>query len=230
MMRCRNCRIKKRSRYFEPERHNFNPLQSIDHRKARDLANIFYTISPQGENTLTVRNGRRELRNALMRAKRLDDVLDDDGIPKEMRAEVEGIVGDVLVSPTVRRMLCETPNFTFNRNCVNLARVNRAELGEDDALVIGLLLMAQFKGQIVVPDLGFYGRDIHAALIRENRLIGGVNVLDELPEELRKRSLLMERVPAGATFEDAETLALQARLVRGTMEFQDFVYAAMASV
>jgi hypothetical protein len=59
------------------------------------------------------------------------------------------------------------------------------------------------------------------------RLIGGVNFLDELPERLRKRALLMDCVPSGATFEDAETLALHARLVRGTVEFNDFVYAAM---
>jgi hypothetical protein len=33
--------------------------------------------------------------------------------------------------------------------------------------------MAHFKGQIVVPDFGFYGRELHQAYIREGRLISG---------------------------------------------------------
>jgi hypothetical protein len=57
-----------------------------------------------------------------------------------------------------------------------MARINRAELGDFDALVLGLLLMGHFKGQLVVPDLGFYGRDAHVSLVREERLIGGVNL------------------------------------------------------
>jgi hypothetical protein len=104
---------------------------------------------------------------------------------------------------------------------------NRAELGEFDALVIGLLLMAQFKGQIVVPDFGFYGRDLHSILIREERLIGGVDFLDQLPPKLRQLAVLMDTVPSGTTFEDGETLALHARLLRGTNEYNDFVHAAM---
>jgi hypothetical protein len=208
-----------RARVFDPTRHSFNPLKDIDHRKARQLAEIFYTAYPQGDNTLTVRNGKRALLKALMAAKRLDEVEGDD--------EVQGLLDDLLVSPVLKRMLCNPTNFSFNPRSTILAKVDREALGEFDALVIGLLLMAQFKGQLVVPDLGFYGRDLHTSLLRENRLIGGVNFLDELPERLRKRALLTECVPAGATFEDAETLALHARLVRGTTEFTDFVYAAM---
>lgn len=123
-------------------------------------------------------------------------------------------------------MLCNPTNFSFNPRSVILARVNRAELGEFDALVVGLLLMAQFKGQIVVSDLGFYGRDLHTALLRENRLIAGVNFLDELPPKLRQMVALTETVPSGTTFEDAETLALYAGLIRGTNQFNDFVQGA----
>ena len=46
--------------------------------------------------------------------------------------------------------------------------------------------MSHFKGQLVVPDLGFYGRDSHLSLVREDRLIGGVNFLAELPDGLRR--------------------------------------------
>jgi hypothetical protein len=208
-----------RARVFDPTRHCFNPLKGIDYRKARQLAEIFYTAYPQGDNTLTVRNGKRALLRALLDADRLDKV---DG-----NEEVRELMDDVLVSPVLKRMLCNPTNFSFKPRSTILAKVDREALGEFDALVVGLLLMAQFRGQLVVPDLGFYGRDIHTALVRENRLIGGVNFLDELPERLRQRMLLMETAPAGVTFEDAETLAHHARLVRGTVEFNDFVFAAM---
>jgi hypothetical protein len=110
-----------------------------------------------------------------------------------------------------------------------MARIDRAELGDFDALVLGLLLMAHFKGQVIVQDLGFYGRDCHVALIREERLIAGVNFLGELPVKLRQASLLIgEKIPRGATLQDAETLAEYAGFVPGTVGFTGFVQSAVA--
>jgi hypothetical protein len=210
----------KRARVFDPLTHCFNPLQGIDYRKARQLAEIFYTAYPQGDNTLTVRNGKRALLKALLEADRLDLIKGDE--------EVTALIGDLLVSPVLKRMLCNPTDFSFNPRSTILAKVDRAVLGEFDALLIGLLLMAEFQGQLVVPELGFYGRDIHTALVREDRLIGGVNYLGELPEKLRQSALLMpDKVASGTTFEDAETLALYSGLVPQTVEYNDFVAAAM---
>jgi hypothetical protein len=61
--------------------------------------------------------------------------------------------------------------FHVQSQIANLARINHAELGRFDALVLGLLLIAQFKGQLVIPSFGFYGRDAHVNLIEEGRLI-----------------------------------------------------------
>jgi hypothetical protein len=78
-----------------------------------------------------------------------------------------------------------------------------------------------------VPVLGFYGRDFHSRLIREERLIAGVNYLDELPTGLRQSVLLInEKIPSGSTDEDAEELARYERLGRGTNAFLDFVERA----
>lgn len=210
-----------RARIFDPLKHCFNPLKDIDYKKARELADLLYTISPQGENTLTVRNGKRALLKALLGAKRFDRIQGDE--------EVEGMVGDLLASPLLTRVLCNSTNFSFNPNSVILARINRAELGDFDALVLGLLLTAQYKGQVVIPDFGFYGRDAHIGLVRESRLIAGVNTLAELGPKLRQSVLLIkDKVAAGATAEDAETLAGYARLARGTNGFTSFVDAAMA--
>jgi hypothetical protein len=64
----------------------------------------------------------------------------------------------LLVSPILKRVLCNPTNFSFNPRSAILARLNRAELGDFDALVLGLFLMAHFKGQVVVPKgLGLFG-------------------------------------------------------------------------
>ena len=103
---------------------------------------------------------------ALDEADRLDHVKGDE--------EVSALIDDLLVSPVLQRVLCNPTNLSFNPNSVIRAWINRAELGDFDALVLGLLLMSHAKGQVAVPDFGFYGRDIHSRLIREERLIAGV--------------------------------------------------------
>jgi hypothetical protein len=129
----------------------------------------------------------------------------------------------------MRTVLCSGSDFAFTgKNTKVFARINRAELGEFDALVLGLFLMAHFKGQIIVPDFGFYGREAHVSLIREGRLIAGVNSLSELPVKLRQSVLLIEdKVASGTTLEDAEMLAEYARLARGTNGFNEFVQDAI---
>src|SRR3984885_11698253 len=62
------------------------------------------------------------------------------------------MIDDLLMSPVRKRVLCNPTNFSFNPRSVILAKLNRAELGDFDALVLGLFLMAHFKGQVVVPD------------------------------------------------------------------------------
>jgi hypothetical protein len=106
---------------------------------------------------------------------------------------------------------------------------NRIELGDFDALILGLLLISYFKGRLVAPDFDFYGRGIHARPIREERLIAGLNFLSELRHKLRKAVLLIgEKIPSGTTVEDAEELARYERLQRGTIGCNDFVADAMA--
>ena len=212
----------KRPKIFDPLKHGFNPLKDIDYRKAREIADVLYTVYPQGENTLTVRNGKRALLKALLHSKSLDKIKGDE--------EVSGMIGDVLASPVLRGVFCDGRRFTFNPKSANLARINRAELGRFDALVLGLLLIAQFKGQLVLPTFGFYGRDAHVNLIEEDRVIaGGVNTLGELSPLLRQNMLLVtEKVASGAIVEDAEELAKYERLARGTNGFMDFVAKAIA--
>jgi len=222
----------KRARIFDPLTHSFNPIKNIDYRRARQIADLLYTVSPQGENTLTVRNGKRALLRMLLDDPgRLDKLRGDRKDPAQMEA-LDG-VEDMLRSPVLERVLCNPTNFSFNENSRILVPLNRAELGDFDALVLGLFLMAHYKGQVVVPDFGFYGREAHTSLIREGRLIAGVNTLQELSPRLRQAVLLIEdKVASGATYEDAELLAKYAGLrpdpTRERSPYNEFVREAMA--
>jgi hypothetical protein len=210
-----------RSRVFDPLQHSFNPMKGIDEDRAEDVAELLYTLAPGGDATLTVRNGKIALARALLDADRFDRVKGGE--------EVSLMMSSLLFSPTRRNVLCKSTNFSFNVNSVIQARINRAELGDKTALILGLFLMSHYKGQIVLPDGGFYLRDCHTRLVREERLIVGLNFLGELSPSLRKTVLLIdEKIPSGATVEDAEELARYARFVRGTNAFNDYVASAIA--
>ena len=87
------------------------------------------------------------------------------------------MIDDVLFLPSVRNVICkDMAEFSFNKRSVIFARLNRKELGERAALIVGLLLINAYKGQVVVEDGDFYLRDAHAELIREERLIARVKV------------------------------------------------------
>lgn len=211
-----------RSRVFEPLKHRLNPLKKISYKEARQIADIVYTVYVQGENTLTVRNGKRVLLTELLSGKeRLNRIRGDE--------EVRSTIQDLLASPVLHRMLCNPTNFSFNPRSKIQARISRSELGDFDALVIGLFLMAHYKGQIIIPDGGFYLRDCHMSLIREQRLIAGINFLGELSPKLRNNVLLFqEKIASGTTMADAETLAQYARLIPGTNIYNEFIEEAVS--
>lgn len=212
----------RRARVFDPTVSSFNPLKGIAYKAARDLADVLYATSPQGENTLTVRNGRRALLQALLEADRFDKIQGGE--------EVDAMVTDLLTSPVLRHALTNTTRqFSFNPNSIILAKINRAELGDFDALVLGLLLMNHYQGQIVVPDFGFYGRNVHTNLVRQNRLIAGLNYLAEVPLQLRTTLLAVkDKTMHAVLYEDADMLARHAGLIPGTTGFSDFVSHAMS--
>jgi len=201
---------------FDPKKHSFNALAQLDYRRICDIIDIFDAVFSRGDSTLTKDTGLDFIAERLAEKPRsfADLIPEPDKKATTGHIWAHGKIQRLLRSPVLRRVLCGTEPLSFKPSTVVLARVNRAELGEFDALVIGLFLMAQFKGQLVVPDLGFYGRDLHTTLLREERLIAGIDYLDQLPEKLRKTVLLVEdKVPAGALYDDAETLAKHAGLV-----------------
>jgi hypothetical protein len=91
--------------------------------------------------------------------------------------------------------------------------------------------MSHFDGQLVILDFGFFGREHHSRLIREERLIAGLHHLDELSGKLRQTILLIEeKIPSGTTVEDAEELAKYVRpsLGKNSNKFHAFIEDAIA--
>jgi hypothetical protein len=215
----------KRAKQFDPHSHSFNPLP-MTYRKAREFASIVY--GDEGRDALTARNGKRALTRLLMSADRLDSVRGGRGDDDK---EATAIIEDLLLSPVLHDVFCKPTNFSFrqgNPPSSIVAKLDRAEIGEHDARILGAVLISQFKGQIIVPDFGFYARDFHTSLIRENRLIAGVHTLAELDSTLRQMCLLMEKVGSQCTYDDAEVLAKYAGLQPKTVAYIDFVDAAMS--
>lgn len=116
----------------------------------------------------------------------------------------------------------------FRRNVQPERKGTGADRGGFDALVLALLLMAHFKGQVVVPDCGFYGRDFHIGLIREQRLIAGVPPLGELPVKLRQAVLSLRTKRLGELRAKILRRSPVQVLLPRTVAFNDFVQEAMA--
>jgi hypothetical protein len=148
-----------KARLFDPSVHSFNPLAGLDYRRARDFADILYAASPGGKDTLTVRNGRRALVRLLLSGPgRLSDMPEPSAVKDDAEKEALGMIEELLMSPVLSRVLCNGgTQFRFGEG-TTVAKLDRAELGDFDAFILGALLMGQHKGQIIVPDFGFYGR------------------------------------------------------------------------
>lgn len=137
------------------------------------------------------------------------------------------MVEDLLLSPLLRTALRKSIPRWFYSGATVMARLNRKEIGDDDAKIVASILISQSKGQIVIQDFGCYARPFHSALIRENRLVAGVFTLAELDEKLCQMCLLMETEAAGCNYADAEVLAKCDGHVPGTNAFNSFVQRAM---
>jgi len=99
------------ARDFDPHKHHFNPLEGMDYKKARDFADLVYGVSPQGANTLTVRNGKRALVKLLLEQPTGLDALPTPKTPAE--EEAVGMIQDLLVSPISKVFCAAIPTSSF---------------------------------------------------------------------------------------------------------------------
>ena len=192
--------------YFDVKKHHLNPLHEMDYRRAREFVSVMDAVFPEGESTLTKKNSNFVLLEALLdKPTYLDKLLYPDKKDAAMQDAYQKIE-TILLSPVLRSVLCKPTNISLQG--IVIARLDRAVLGDFDAFVLASLLISQFNGQVIVPDAGFYLREHHISLIRQDRLVAGVNTLSEVSEKLRQNLLTIpDKLGSEATFEDAEVLA-----------------------
>ena len=210
---------------FSPEKSSFNPLKGMGYRKAREFIAVLDAVFPEGESTLTKKASNFTLLNALLdKPTRLDKLIPRPGKdPGQIDAYQK--IQTLLLSPVLEPVLCRPTNFPFDG--ILLARLDRAKLGDFDCFVFANLLIAQYKGAVVIPDFGFYACDFHTSLIRQNRLIACVNFLDEAPEFRNQLLLIDQKIGRHCTAEDAKALASYAGLTPNTNAFNESVQESM---
>ena len=214
---------------FDIAKHRLNPLHGMDYRRAQEFVAVMGAIFPEGESTLTKKNADFVLLNALLDDPPLylDKLLRPDK-KDPARQDAYQKIATLLLSPFLSSVLCGPTNFSMRG--IVLAQLDRAILGDFDAFVLASLLISQFKGQVIIPDGGFYLREHHMALVRQGRLVAGVNTLSELSPLLRQTLLTVpNKIAARATYEDAEVIARYEGLVPRTVAHTDFLARAMAA-
>lgn len=217
--------MSRREVVFDPLIHTFSALHNLTYETARPLADVLYTAYPQGQNTLTVRNGRIDLLPALIAAKNkpFNQIKGSE--------EVNRLVGDIMASPLLHRVLCTNKNHvTFTPGMKVLVRLNRAEVPDFDAQILAFLLIAQAKRYVVLDDLDFYGRDAHTYLFREQRIRSHVDSYTDLKdrEKLHRAVLKVKDTQySNVLYEDAVELAKRhCHFLPGTDGYSTFIQTA----
>ncbi|MCR2833498.1 hypothetical protein [Parerythrobacter lacustris] len=203
---------------FDPLKHSFNPLKGMSYQKARQFWDVLKSAFPEGENTLTKAAAELQILRALTDHPRSLSTLIPDTKDTQYAHQ---LIAKLLLSPVLERVLCRPTNLSFKGTI--LARLDRATLGDFDAFVIANLLISQYPGPVVLPDFGFYQCRFHSALLRQNRLIAGVNSFDEVPAWKQRLLLVDTKIPSHCTPDDAKLLAIYAGIPPGTNKYNTFI-------
>lgn len=206
---------------FDIAKHSYNPLAKMNYVRAREIISILNAVFPEGENTLTKAAFNYQLLEALSaKPRRLAKLIPDTKDTQYAYQKIQTL----LLSPVLYDVLCRPPHFKFDIRYPIVVRLDRAKLGDFDCFVLGNLLIQQYNGQIVIPDFGFYSSPHHTSLIRQGRLIAGINSLDEVPLKMRQQLLLIkDKAAKHCTAADAEILAQYAGLAPATNAYADFI-------
>lgn len=194
-------------RVFDPLKDSFNPLEGIDYLRARQFWDVLKAVFREGENTLTKAAAELQILTALLDSPKSLATL----IPATKDTQyAHQLIQKLLLSPVLENVLTRPTNFSFKGTI--LARLDRATLGEFDSFVLANLLISQFQGAIVVPDFGFYQCPFHSILLRQGRLIAGINSFDEVPGFKPQLLLIDNKLASHCTPDDAKLLAIYAGL------------------
>ena len=203
---------------FDVSQHSFNPLKAIDYRRAVEFVDVLNAVYPEGENTLTKATFEYQLLQALSdKPTTLTALIKDTKNTQYAYQKIQRL----LLSPVLERVLNRPTNFSFKGTI--LARLDRAALGDFDCFVLANLLVSLYPGQVIIPDFGFYAHKGHASLIRQHRLVAGVNSLSEVPQLAQQLLTMDTKIASHSTADDAKTLAGYTGMLPGTNAYNHFI-------
>jgi hypothetical protein len=117
-------------------------------------------------------------------------------------------IGTLLMSPTIRNIVGQ-PRSTFSlsgRNIV-IANLDRSEVGDLTARLLGGLLIARSVGHVYINDFPFFASDHFATLLPQERFSISLSFLDEVAPKLQQSLLSIEdKVALKTSPKDAERL------------------------
>jgi hypothetical protein len=147
---------------------------------------------------------------------------DKDIYQKDAYEKIERL----LLYPVLYRVFHGPKKFSLTGTI--LARLNRAELGDRVCFILANFLISQFRGTVIIPDFGFYAHKGHANLIRQNRLIAGINSFAEVPDLEPLLLQIKQKVGHRTTAKDAETLAGYCGFPRGTNGYASYLETCLS--
>jgi hypothetical protein len=119
-------------------------------------------------------------------------------------APLQNKIGTLLMSPMIRNIVGQ-PRTLFKDADYTIANLDRSQLGDTTARLIGGLLIARSTGPVVITDYGFFSSPIP---FPQDRFTVSFNFLDQLPLNLRQEVL---GIPSKFVFKtnraDAEVLS-----------------------
>jgi hypothetical protein len=215
---------------FNIAKHRLSPLKDMDEVKAETFIAALNAANPGGDSTLTQRYSNHILfKRLIKKPARLDALLSPSKDPYERDAFEK--IERILLSDVLEPVLNTTLSYSFGKR--NIVRLDRAELGDKNCLILGNLIIAQYSGTVIIPDFGFYAIAPHMALIRQSRLIAGISSFDEVPDFRSQLLLFANKKPSQCTPDDAKILAKYAGLypdpLRADCEYNRFIEQAIGA-
>jgi len=210
---------------FDPAHHAFNPLKDMTYLRARAFVDLINAAFPEGESTLTRRISSFHILTALLSgALSLDTLIRDTKDTRDAYQKIQTL----LLSPVLAKVITRPTNLSFKGTV--LARLNRAELGDFDCFFLANLLIQQYRGPVVIPDFGFYACPFHVDLIRQDRLVAGINAFDEVPRFRNELIQFEKKIGSRTTPDDAAILANYRGLTPHTIAYNDFIQRSITAV
>ena len=102
-------------------------------------------------------------------------------------------IGTLLMSPTIRNILGQQySTFSLTTKSIVIANLDRAEIGDLTARLLGGLLIARSAGHVYVNDFPFFASDHFISLFPKERFSVSLSYLDEVSPKLQQSLLAIE--------------------------------------